>query len=39
MDLQGYDDHEPKDSEYTRKLNQIIQVREMHLALLDGGAG
>ncbi|KAE9973081.1 hypothetical protein EG328_004418 [Venturia inaequalis] len=25
MDLQAYDDQEPKDSEYTRKLNQIIQ--------------
>lgn len=39
MDLQGYDDHEPKDWEYTRKLNQIIQVWAMHLALLDGGTG
>jgi hypothetical protein len=28
MELQGYDDQE---SEYMRKLNQIIQVREMHL--------
>lgn len=28
MELQGYDDQE---SEYMRKLNQIIQVRQMHL--------